>query len=282
MSESLGSIIFQKVEGGRVVLGTTKGGWIYAGQRPCYEAVLPTFFITEHPLTKDQVSSAMGAPMPDDEAWMETLSSLDVNELATNLMASKAFQSFSNSHEGKWEIRCPTVAEWHRAKEEKRIHCVAGLTERLGDGPVNNHRGAMMDGRPRPNELLGPAANQAAAMAIHPKNTDISAVGTVPFDRPLPNVVVRLVMSPIREAPAPRVPHKADFWANLRSEAVWITLLGIVPSFLIPIARGMSDYATEGWFNLFFGGLCAGFFTGAFWRPNRPIIQFEDAEIDRD
>ena len=46
----------------------------------------------------------------------------------------------------------------------------------------------------------------------------------------------------------------------MRSEMLWTTVLGIVPSFLIPVLRGMSDYAIEGWVNLLFGGLCRRLF----------------------
>ena len=134
----------------------------------------------------------------------------------------------------------------------------------------------MMDGRPRPNEVLGPAAFQTAAIAVHPKNETITAITSVPYDRPLPNVVARLALTPIREREAMRVPNNTDVWRNVRSELLWTTVLGIIPSFLIPILRGLGDYATEGWFNLLFGGLCAGFFTGAIWRPRRPVFRYDD------
>jgi hypothetical protein len=28
--------------------------------------------------------------------------------------------------------------------------------------------------------------------------------------------------------------------------------------------------------NLLFGGLCAGFFTGAVWRPKRPVLLYDE------
>ena len=40
----------------------------------------------------------------------------------------------------------------------------------------------------------------------------------------------------------------------------------------------MSDYAIEGWFNLLFGGLLAGFFTGAIWRPKRPVLTYDEVD----
>ena len=89
-------------------------------------------------------------------------------------------------------------------------------------------------------------------------------------------MVARLALSPLREGSEKRVPETTDRWGNLRSELLWTTLLGIIPSFLIPVLRGMGDYATEGWVNLLFGGLCAGFLTGAVWRPQRPMLRYDD------
>jgi hypothetical protein len=64
--------------------------------------------------------------------------------------------------------------------------------------------------------------------------------------------------------------------SNIRTEVVCTVLLGVIPSFVIPILRGMGDYAVSGWPNLLFGGLCAGFVTGAFWRPRRPTVSYEE------
>ena len=98
------------------------------------------------------------------------------------------------------------------------------------------------------------------------------------MDRNNSGLSVRLVITPIRDG-APRiVPTKADYGANIRSELLWTTLLGIVPSFAIPWLRGMGDYVYSGWVNLLFGGLCVGFVTGAFWRPRRPVIMYEQGE----
>ena len=70
--------------------------------------------------------------------------------------------------------------------------------------------------------------------------------------------------------------------ANIRSEIMWTFILGIIPSFTIPILRGFSSYAIDGWANLLFGGLCAGFVTGAFWRPRRASWGLdENGEVTR-
>ena len=252
---------------------------MYASQRPCYEAKTPTFFAMEHPLSRSDVAGAMGK---DGEAEsttpMEELTSYDLAELATTVMERADFTDTTAELEGSWEVRALTHAEWLAARDQGVVNLNSGLTERLADGPASNHRGAMMDGRPRPNEVLGPAASQTAAIGVHPRNPAITAIASVPSDRPLPGVVARLALVPVRETQPKRVPTNTDVWRNVRSEALWTTVLGIVPSFLIPVLRGMGDYATEGWVNLLFGGLCAGFFTGAIWRPRRPVLRYDDVE----
>ncbi len=277
MHISLDGLVFHPVEETTITIGTTKGGWVYASQRPCYEAKIPSFYTMEAPLTKQDVLNVMGGPEKEtSDAPMDTLTSSDLVELSRTLMESEAFSKATDALAGAWEVRTLTHAEWLAAREQKKLQLSQGLTERLADAPASNHRGAMMDGRPRPNELLGPAASQMAAIAVHPRNSEITAMASVPQDRALPNVVARLALTPIRTGSAKRVPDNTDVWKNVRTELLWTTVLGIIPSFLIPILRGMGSYATEGWVNLLFGGLCAGFFTGAIWRPQRPILQYED------
>lgn len=274
---SLGGLVFHPVEEAITTIGTTKGGWVYAGQRPCYEAKTPAFYTMAAPLTKQDVLAVMGGPDEQtSEGPMEALTSLDLEELSRTLMESEPFSKATSDLPGAWEVRALTHAEWLVAREQNKIELSTGWTERLADAPSSNHRGAMMDGRPRPSELLGPAASQMAAIAVHPRNPKVTAMTNVPHDRPLPNVAARLALTPLRTDPPKRVPSNTDVWRNVRTELVWTTVLGIIPSFLIPILRGMGSYATEGWVNLLFGGLCAGFFTGALWRPRRPVLRYDD------
>lgn len=275
---TLNGLEFHPVQATSVILGTRKGGWMHAGQRPCFETRVPAFFVMAHPLTKRDVAHAMGTPVPDDapDEPMENLTSNDVMELAHHLMQTDTYAGLTDSMEGAWELRPLSQSEWRAAVNQNILDLAPGLTERLADAPASNNLGAMMDGRPRPNEILGPASNHMAAIAVHPKDMDITAMTSVPHDRPLPNVVARLALTPIRQGDAKRVPATTDRWGNVRSELLWMTLLGIVPSFLIPIFRGMSAYAVTGWANLLFGGLCAGFLSGAVWRPKRPLLRYDD------
>ena len=278
MSVTLNGLTFARVEAATTVLGTTKGGWVYASQRPCYEAKLPSFFVMNNPLTERNVAVALGLPSADDkpDETMEALTSDDLNELASHVMAGEDFRAFMTQQDGLWEVRALSESEWKTATSQNLVHLRPGLTERLCDAPASNNRGAMMDGRPRPNEVLGPASRQVAAMAVHPKNAEVTAITSVPRERPLPNVVARLALTPLRQGSPKRVPEATDRWSNVRAELLWTTVLGIVPSFLIPVLRGMSSYAVDGWVNLLFGGLCAGFLTGAIWRPKRPMLRYDD------
>ena len=178
------------------------------------------------------------------------------------LLCSKLSSQFDG------EVRRPTQSEWEGAKDSLILPC--GWTELLADEATGNHRGAPLDGRPRIGEVIGPLSGHRVSQSAHPTRQGVYARVATPGDRPLPKVGFRLVDSPKRIGEAVKVPDNANLVANIRSELFWTTVLGIVPSFTIPILRGFESYAIDGWSNLLFGGLCAGFVTGAFWRPKRP------------
>ena len=50
---------FSKVNTGSVFVGESKGGWIYAGQRPRHEVKCPEFYIMENVLTNQQLSNLL-------------------------------------------------------------------------------------------------------------------------------------------------------------------------------------------------------------------------------
>lgn len=176
----------------------------------------------------------------------------------------------------QWEIRCPSEAEWRCAESNIGLGLDKKEIEVLADAVNSNYRGAMMDGRPRRFEGIGPMSLHRAAIETHPSKEGITALSSVPLDRPIKGMKARFVVTPIREGDPQRVPESADIIANIRTEVVCIFVLGVIPSFVIPILRGLSDYAVSGWPNLLFGGLCAGFVTGAFWRPRRPTIEYRE------
>ena len=249
-------------------LGSDKGGWIYASQRPRYEVRLPSYYIMKRPLTRGQVARLLDEDESPDEPD-EPMTGLTINEIHALREAIE-----SNLEEESLDVRLPSFPEWNHASEQ--IDLNPGIVEILSDAAATSHRGGMMDGRPRPIETNGPLQHHRLAVEMHPRKSGTFATSNIPVDRPLPNTVFRFVLSPPRTEPPRRVPKSADVLGNLRTEIIWTTLLGIIPSFLIPIIRGFGTYAIDGWANLLFGGLVAGFVTGAIWRPRRPSISYEE------
>ncbi len=269
---------FVPVLSGSSWLGSDKGGWVYASQRPRYEVRLPTFYILKRPLSRGQVAQLLGEEhQPEDPD--EPMMGLTIDEIRA--LQNAILSSFESNQEiSALELRLPSFPEWNHAFSQ--IELKPGIVEILSDAAATSHRGGMMDGRPRPVETNGPLQHHRLAVEMHPRKHESFATSNIPVDRPLPNTVFRFVLSPPRTEPARRVPKSADVFGNLRTEVIWTTLLGIIPSFLIPVFRGFGSYAVDGWANLLFGGLVAGFVTGAIWRPRRPSIPYEEGVQDLD
>ena len=259
---------FIPISSGSSWLGSDKGGWIYASQRPRYEVRLPSYYIMKKPLTRGQVARLLDEDESPDEPD-EPMTGLTINEIHALREAIE-----SNLEEESLDVRLPSFPEWNHASEQIELN--PGIVEILSDAAATSHRGGMMDGRPRPIETSGPLQHHHLAVEMHPRKSGTFATSNIPVDRPLPDTVFRFVLSPPRTEPPRRVPKSADVLGNLRTEIIWTTLLGIIPSFLIPIIRGFGTYAIDGWANLLFGGLVAGFVTGAIWRPRRPSISYEE------
>ena len=275
-SLNLAGLSFQKVNSCSVFIGENKGGWIYAGQRPRHEVKLPDFYIMESSLSDKEltkISKKLDIESNSNQ-WDEEKLNVLLNYLETQFYES----DIAIEDKSKWEIRCPSQGEWYASLENKKIIVTTKARELLSDGTSSNHRGAMMDGRPRKFEGFGPMQYHKAVVEIHPSKIDITALSSIPMDRPNNGVSVRFVISPIRQGDIVKVPQNADFFSNFKVEIFWTFVLGIIPSFAIPIFRGMGSYATDGWVNLLFGGLCVGFVSGAFWRPRRPTIMYEQGE----
>ena len=275
-SLNLAGLSFQKVNSCSVFIGENKGGWIYAGQRPRHEVKLPDFYIMESSLSDKElteISKKLDIESNSNQ-WDEEKLNILLNYLETQFYES----DIAIEDKSKWEIRCPSQGEWYASLENKKIIVTTKARELLSDGTSSNHRGAMMDGRPRKFEGFGPMQYHKAVVEIHPSKIDITALSSIPMDRPNNGVSVRFVISPIRQGDIVKVPQNADFFSNFKVEIFWTFVLGIIPSFAIPIFRGMGSYATDGWVNLLFGGLCVGFVSGAFWRPRRPTIMYEQGE----
>ena len=265
----LNGIDFLKIESGLTTVGTDKGGWVYASNRPKHEVSIPDFFITKSVLSSEQLSNLIPELNSLDEGADFTGIDKEVRE--------QIIETFADVIEQGYEVRAPSIGEWKRAHDLGIISTSPNNVEVLADSAFSNFRGAHMDGSPRLESMIGPLSSQKAGLQVHPRNQNEFATSAVPQDRRLRNTSLRLVISPKRELPTPKVPNNSDFAKNVRTELLCTLFIGIIPSFLIPVLRGFGSYATEGWANLLFGGIVAGFVTGAVWRPKRPTVKIEDA-----
>jgi len=264
-------IEFTPIQTGSVFLGTEKGGWMYSSQRPRHEVQCPEFYVMKSVLSQKELQVLL--ELEESEV---ILSGERLEQICTELSKNFKPDDHGLDSEKSWEIRCPSEGEWRHAHELIQLELMAKKIEILADGVSDNYRGAMMDGRPRALTGIGPMAKHRTAIEAHPNQKGVTALSSAPMDRELREMVARLVITPLRDGEGMCVPLNADFSANIRGEMFWTLLLGVIPSFAIPIARGMGGYVTSGWANLLFGGLCAGFVTGAFWRPRRPTVFFEE------
>jgi len=262
-------IDFLKIESGYTTVGTDKGGWVYASNRPKHEVSIPEYFITKTVLSAQQLSNLIPELNSLDEG-------LDFTGIDKNVR-EQIIGKFADIIEQGYEVRAPSIGEWKRAHDLGMISSSPNNVEVLADSAFSNFRGAHMDGSPRLESMIGPLSSQKAGLQVHPRNQNEFATSAVPQDRRLRNTSLRLVISPKREVPTPKVPNNSDFAKNVRTELLCTLFIGIIPSFLIPVLRGFGSYATEGWANLLFGGIVAGFVTGAVWRPRRPTVKIEDA-----
>ena len=179
-------------------LGTDKGGWIYSSQRPRHEVRLPNYYIMNAPLSERDVATAFGTEGGNLKHFsMSMLKSLKRIMQAGNAAVEQGIEGLDAAT--RWEVRNPTESEWRCAEAEFGLGLEKKQIEILADAVNSNYRGAMMDGRPRRFEGLGPMALHRAAIETHPTKEGITALSSVPLDRPVKGIVARLVVTPIRQ-----------------------------------------------------------------------------------
>ena len=149
---NLNGLEFIPIASGSSWLGSDRGGWIYASQRPRYEVRLPSFYILQHPLTRGQVAMLLGESETPEGA-NEPMTGLTINEIES-LQTTVQSTLESIDTEQSLEVRLPSFPEWNHAFS--KIELKPGVVEILSDAAATSHRGGMMDGRPRPVETDGP------------------------------------------------------------------------------------------------------------------------------
>ena len=116
---------FIPISSGSSWLGSDKGGWIHASQRPRYEVRLPSYYIMEKPLTRGQFARLLDEDESPDEPD-QPMTGLTIDEIHA---LRKAIES--NLEEESLDVRLPSFPEWNHASEQIELN--PGIVEILSD-----------------------------------------------------------------------------------------------------------------------------------------------------
>ena len=212
-------------------------------------------------LTRKQFAEIMGRD-DDDEIPVDYLTWEEIEKMIAIVQKEIGAEHI---------VRLPSHAEWLRSKEFLGFELPLACEEIMWDHPHNNNRGAPIDGRPRIDDRMENMMRRyRVCMKSHPKKSGIVFKSQTPIFSAQKDAHLRLLIGKKFVDEAITIPEEADFTSILKQETLFALVIGIIPSFLIPIFRGYSDYVFEGWANLLFGGICVSLASATIWRPRRP------------
>ena len=264
-------ISLTRLGAGSILLGSDKGSLPYGTERPRHEVRLGERWVTTEMVDRKVWALAMGEEEPaesdspvDGKSWKE------IEDFLTKVGQAAAADA-DNFPQGEW--RLPSESEWMHTEVELGISVPMAKEELLADHPHPNHRGAPTDGKPRmdtnPHSMM---RLYRISRKAHPTKAGFSVKSQAPVKNGQEGMVFRLMFIP--EAVSPTevgdcllVPEEIDAARLFKREAIIALVVGIIPSFAIPVLRGFNDYAASGWANLLFGGLVISFASSVFWRP---------------
>ena len=167
------------------------------------------------------------------------------------------------------EAELASESEWAVSKAQNLIRAEPGTTETLADS-VGNYWGKPCDGRP----YTGDSEIRTRRVRVW------SNRGVTESTRPIEladSYPMRLVRRGSKYSGIPiRLPASGDTTRILKQELIICFTAGILPSFMWAWFNASPGYISEGWLNLFMGGVFLGLSTAIFWRPKTPMyIQTE-------
>ncbi len=264
-------ITLTKLSAGSILLGSDKGSLPYGSERPRHEVRLAERWVATEMLSRKIWALAMGDDEPTEpESPLDGKSWKEIEDFLAKVGQAAAVDG-DTFPLGEW--RLPSESEWMHAEIQLGISVPKATEELLADHPHPNHRGAPTDGRPRmdtnPHSMM---RLYRISRKAHPTKPDISVKSQAPVKNGQEGMVFRLMFIPKEVSPKVvgdciLVPEEIDAARLFKREAIIALVVGIIPSFAIPVLRGFNDYATSGWANLLFGGLVISFASSVFWRP---------------
>jgi hypothetical protein len=169
-------------------------------------------------------------------------------------------------------LRPPSEAEWELADEQNAISPLQDVSEGLADErPRMGYWGQRCDGHPR-------STSYHAKLKLQRKWTGLGAEWGHEYQLNATErdaLRVRLVRAPEPADNPPLIPQE-DKRPILVREVLVALLIGIIPSFAWAWHYASTDYISNGWFNLVFGGLFIGVASGFVWRPRQPSYRVSE------
>lgn len=270
-----------------ILIGSDKGSLPYSSERPRHEVRLSERWIMDslvsETLWREVIQETAENPLSSGSSTSKTQGTKTTAfaegnswEQIEKFLAIINEASIKQGMDGEW--RLPSESEWQNAQTQLSIFVPEKKEEVLSDQPHPNYRGAPTDGRPR--EIENPYSMMRlyrVSRMAHPSKKMVSVKSQASIKNGQTGQVFRLIYVPGNWQQSTIV--VADFF-NLKRLAIQESLIalivGIIPSFAIPIMRGMGAYAISGWVNLLFGGLCLAFASSVFWRPRTPTWIFSE------
>ncbi len=281
------SIKLQHLPANNILIGSDKGSLPYSSERPRHEVRLSKRWIMQ-----SHVSAKLWQKVMQETTPTNTATGTDTSHATSNTSSDFAegyswekieeFLNIINEASNKMDIegewRLPSESEWQSAQNQLSIFVPEKKEEVLSDHPHPNYRGASTDGRPRiienPHSMM--RLYRVSRMA-HPNKKMVSIKSQASIKNGQSGQIFRLIFVPSNWQPSDVLVPDFFNLKRLASQEILIALIiGILPSFAIPIVRGMGSYAITGWVNLLFGGLCLAFASSLFWRPRTPTWEFTE------
>lgn len=283
VKEMLGpfSITLKELPPSSVLLGSDKGALPFGSERPRHEVKMSQRWVMDSLVSQKLWKEVMADETLNSEKEKDVKKEKEIAEGKSWQQIEEFLQIINKASEEeglKGEWRLPSEAEWQYAENFLKIYVPKNKEELLADHPHPNYRNSPTDGRPRlienPNSMM--RLYRVSRMA-HPKKMKVSVKSHAPIKNGQKGQVFRLIFIPSDWIQSDlRVPEFFNLKRFFFIEGIIALVIGVIPSFTIPILRGMGSYALTGWVNLLFGGLCIAFASSLFWRPRTPTWIYSD------
>ena len=96
-------IEFIKIPSGICEIGTNKGGWIYASERPKYRASLPAYSIMKAPITLQQAAEIFDEKKPEGDFLLDNVDHTIIHDICRIISKESDFEVKNRQISYHWQ-----------------------------------------------------------------------------------------------------------------------------------------------------------------------------------